>query len=103
MAYYALMYELVSDYLTRRGEFREEHLRLAREARERGEVVMAGAFAEPADKALLVFRGEDSSAAENFARNDPYVRNGLVKHWEVRPWTVVVGGADAAASAAPKG
>jgi uncharacterized protein len=100
MPYYALMYELVPDYLARRGEFREEHLRLAHEAQTRGEVVMAGAFAEPADKALLVFRGDDSSAAENFARNDPYVHNGLVKRWEVRPWTVVIGGADAAASAA---
>jgi uncharacterized protein len=103
MAYYALMYELVPDYLARRGEFREEHLQLAREARQRGEVVMAGAFAEPADKALLIFRGPDSSAAENFARNDPYVRNGLVKQWEVRPWTVVIGGGDAAAPGAPKG
>jgi uncharacterized protein len=102
VAYYVLMYELVPDYLARRGEFREEHLRLARGARERGEVVMAGAFAEPADKALLVFRGEDSSAAESFARNDPYVRNGLVEHWEVRPWTVVIGGTDAAGPAAPK-
>lgn len=93
MAYYALLYELVPDYLARRGEFREEHLWLARETQARGKLVMAGAFAEPADKALLVFRGDDSSVAENFARDDPYVRNGLVKRWEVRPWTVVVGGA----------
>ena len=27
----------------------------------------------------------------NFARSDPYVRNGLVTRWEVRSWTVVIG------------
>ncbi|MDE3109391.1 MAG: hypothetical protein KGL02_05570 [Acidobacteriota bacterium] len=88
------MYELVDDYLTRRGAFRQEHLALAAAAHERGEIVLAGAFAEPLDRALLIFRGADRSAAESFARNDPYVANGLVKRWEVRPWTVVIGGAE---------
>jgi uncharacterized protein YciI len=34
----------------------------------------------------------ERSAAEAFAAADPYVRNGLVTSWRVRPWTVVVGG-----------
>lgn len=91
MNYYALIYDVVDDYLTRRAQYRAEHLQLAREAHERGELLLAGAFAEPADQALLVFRSTDSSVAENFAKNDPYVLNGLVKQWRVRPWTVVVG------------
>ena len=33
MNYYALLYELVDDMVTRRVPFREEHLRLARESR----------------------------------------------------------------------
>jgi uncharacterized protein YciI len=33
----------------------------------------------------------DSSAAEAFARADPYVINGLVKRRHVREWTTVVG------------
>ena len=94
MAYYALIYDLVEDYLARRAAFREEHLRLAAEAHARGELVMGGAFADPLDKALLVFRADDRGVAESFARNDPYVRNGLIKRWEVRPWTVVIGNAD---------
>jgi len=91
MNYYALIYDVVDDYLTRRAQYRAEHLQLAREAHERGELLLAGAFAEPADQALLVFRSTDPSVAENFAKNDPYVLNGLVKQWRVRPWTVVVG------------
>ncbi len=91
MNYYALLYELVDDMVTRRVPFREEHLRLAREARERGELVLAGALAEPVDRALLVFHVDDKSKVEAFARKDPYVVNGLAKKWEVRPWNVVVG------------
>jgi uncharacterized protein len=88
---YILLYQLVADYLARRTAYREEHLRLVREAHQRGELLMAGAFSEPADRALLIFRSADPSSAENFARNDPYVKNGLVTHWEVRTWSVVIG------------
>lgn len=91
MAYFALIYDLVDDYIDRRAPLRAEHLKLASEAHARGEIALAGAFAEPPDKALLIFRGEDASAAERFAQQDPYVNNGLVKKWEVRPWTVVIG------------
>ena len=99
MNYYALFYELVDDMVTRRVPFREEHLRLAREARERGELVLAGALADPVDRALLVFHVDDKSKAESFARKDPYVVNGLAKRWEVRLWNVVVGNEQNASSA----
>jgi uncharacterized protein len=99
MNYYALFYEVVDDFVTRRAPFRQEHLRLAKEARERGEIIFAGALAEPADRALIVFYAPDNSKAESFARKDPYVVNGLVKKWEVRPWNVVVGNEPPASSA----
>jgi uncharacterized protein len=103
MNYYALIYETVDDYVARRAEFRELHLRLAREVRERGELVLAGAFDDPVDRALLVFRVDDKSKVEEFARKDPYVVNGLVNKWEVRLWKVVVGQEQAVSSAAPSG
>jgi uncharacterized protein YciI len=96
MAYYALFYELVDDYLARRAAFREEHLKLAAASHARGELTLGGALAQPADRALLVFRANDRNVAESFARNDPYVINGLVRRWEVRPWTVVIGNSDPA-------
>ena len=98
--YYLLLYDVVDDYVERRAQFREAHLKLAREALERGELVMAGALWEPVDGAALLFRDEDRSVAERFAEADPYVRNGLVTHWRVRRWDVVVG-ADGPAS--PRG
>lgn len=91
MPYFVMFYEVVDDYMTRRAPYREEHLRLAREARLRGELILAGALSDPPDKALLVFRVPDRSVVEGFARNDPYVIHGVVKRWEVRPWTVVIG------------
>jgi uncharacterized protein len=91
MGYFALFYEVGDGFVSRRAPFRDEHLRLAREAHARGELLLAGALAEPADRALLVFQSADKSSAESFAREDPYVVNGLVKRWEVRPWSVVVG------------
>ena len=92
MAYFVLLYDVVDDYMERRIEFRPVHLELATAAYDRGEMVMAGALADPPDGAILVFKGDDASAAERFAENDPYVKNGLVTRWRVRPWTVVIGG-----------
>ena len=92
MSYYALFYrEVVSDFIAKRAEYREEHLGLAREAHARGELILAGALADPTDGALLVFRTGDPSPVQEFVRKDPYILNGLVKRWEIRPWTVVVG------------
>jgi uncharacterized protein YciI len=89
--HFLLFYDVVSDYVDRRAEFREEHLALARAAVARGELVLGGALADPVDGAVLLFRGESPAAAEAFAAVDPYVRNGLVTKWRVRKWTTVVG------------
>src|SRR5260370_30226465 len=91
MKCYAVIYYLVDDYLARRATFREQHLRLAGEAHGRGDLVLAGAFSEPADRALLVFRVPDSSLVERFIASDPYRTPGLVTRWEIRPWSVIIG------------
>jgi len=91
MNYYALIYDFVEDYMERRAQFREEHLSMARQLNERGELLLGGAFADPPDKALLVFRVADKSIVEDFVAKDPYVKNRLAKKWEIRPWTVVIG------------
>jgi uncharacterized protein YciI len=89
--YYALFYDVVDEFVARRTPYREEHLRLAREAHHRGELLLAGALSDPADRALLVFSTADRSRVEDFARQDPYVINGLVTRWEIRSWAVVIG------------
>ena len=91
MTHLLLEYTLADDYLERRTPLREEHLALARAAHERGDLLLAGALAEPADRAVLVWATADRSVVTAFAEQDPYVREGLVTSWTVRPWTVVVG------------
>jgi len=89
--HYLLCYDLASDYLERRAEFRDEHLQLAWEAQERGEIIVAGALSDPADMAVLMFQGESPAVAERFAKADPYVIHGLVTGYRVRQWNTVVG------------
>jgi len=67
--YYILLYDVVDDYINRRAPFRDEHLRVATEAVEKGQVV------------------------EEFVKNDPYVKNDLITNWKIREWTVVIGSA----------
>jgi len=91
MKHFLLFYEVASDYLDRRPQFRAEHLKRAWDSYERGDIVVAGALADPPDGAVLMFRGDDKSVAEDFAKADPYVANGLVTRWYVREWTTVIG------------
>ena len=91
MNYYVLIYHYIDDYLTRRAQFREEHLKLATASNKQGEMILAGAFSNPPDKALLIFHVPDKSIIEDFIKKDPYVNNGLVTKWEIREWTVVIG------------
>ena len=89
--HYLLFYDAVDGYQERRTPFRSAHLKHAAEAVARGELVLGGAFANPVDGAVLLFRGASAETAEAFAKSDPYVLNGLIKSWRVREWTTVVG------------
>lgn len=91
MRHYLLFYDVVDDYLERRAALRDAHLSHAWASSGRGELVLAGALADPVDGAVLLFRAASPEVAADFARADPYVRNGLVTHWRVREWTTVVG------------
>jgi uncharacterized protein YciI len=86
-----LEYTLAEDYLERRAALRDEHLALARAAHERGELLLAGALPDPYDRALLVWTAP-REVVERFVEADPYVSQGLVTGWTVRPWNVVIGG-----------
>ena len=93
--HFLLMYDLAADYLERRAMYRAAHLALAQASAARGEMVLAGALTDPADMAILHFQGDSPAAAEAFAVADPYVTEGLVTRWRVRPWHTVIGAAAA--------
>ena len=91
MKHFLLFYEVGPEYMERRAEFRAAHLEKAWASVGRGELLLAGAILEPIDGAVLLFRGESKEVAEDFARADPYVLNGLVKRWQAREWATAVG------------
>jgi hypothetical protein len=90
--YYLLQYDFVENVVERRAPYREAHLKFAREAFARGEIVMGGALADPVDSAVMIFEADTPSVVEAFAKQDPYVTAGIVTRWRIRPWTVVIGG-----------
>ena len=89
--HYILIYDVVDDYVQRRAQHRDAHLKLATEAHARGELVLGGALTDPVDQAVLVFKSTGPKVAEAFAKSDPYVLNGCVKQWRVRKWMTVIG------------
>ncbi|MBV9081748.1 MAG: YciI family protein [Acidobacteriaceae bacterium] len=89
--HFLLFYDVVDNYTEKRKPVRAAHFAHAQKAYDAGQLVLAGALEEPVDGAVLVFRGPTSASAEAFAKNDPYVLNGLVKQWRVRKWSTVLG------------
>lgn len=87
--YYILFYKTVDNYIELRAPFRGDHLGLVNEFHSDGRLVMAGALADPADGAVLIFKGDTPEAAHEFVERDPYVKNGLITEWSVRQWNVV--------------
>ena len=92
MKHFLLIYDYVPDYLEKRGPLRPAHLEHARASQARDELQLGGAV--PHDKppfGLLLFKAETPAVAEDFARADPYVTQGVVATWRVREWITVVG------------
>jgi uncharacterized protein len=89
--HYLLFYEYVDDVLERRAPLRKAHIGAAWQSHERGELVLGGAYADPVDGALFLFKADSPAVVEEFAKTDPYVTGGIVKHWHVREWSTVAG------------
>lgn len=89
--HYILTYDYVADYLERRTPLRSEHLALAWKYHANGALVLGGVLDEPIDSALILFQAESPDTVHSFVAADPYVRDGLVKSWRVRPWRTTVG------------
>lgn len=91
MNHYLLVYDVAPDYIERRKAFRDAHLEKAWTSQSAGHLVLGGALEDPLDSAVLLFRAPSPDVVEEFARQDPYVLNGVVTRWRVRKWSTVVG------------
>jgi|UniRef100_A0A8J9X3E7 uncharacterized protein YciI len=93
---YILTYEYVPDVLEKRGPFRDEHLRLARDYVTENRAVAGGPTGAVGTNvptgALFLFTDRD--AAREFVARDPYVAHGIVTAHTIQEWNVVVQKAD---------
>lgn len=92
MKHFLLIYTYTPDYIEKRAAHRAVHLEKARASAARDELQLGGAV--PHDEppfGLLLFKSETAAVAEDFAKTDPYVTNGVVTAWRVREWITVVG------------
>ena len=88
---FAVLATYVQNAVNRRAPHREAHLAYARSLRERGVLLMGGAFADPVDAALLIYRATSREEVERYLADDPYVRAGLWPSISIREWTVEIG------------
>jgi uncharacterized protein YciI len=85
-----LFYDYVEDYLTRRTEYRADHLAHAERWKQEGKLEHGGTLHQPPTGALFVFLVDDPAVVADFIAGDPYVLNGLVTEHRVVPWTVAI-------------
>ena len=56
----------------------------------RGELLLIGTFSRPVEEgAMAVFTTR--GAAEAFAKDDPFVLQGIVKDWHIQEWNEILG------------
>jgi uncharacterized protein len=82
---YVLLYESADDVASKAPPLFPDHWARCEEFHTRGTLEMVGTFGDPqAQGAMAIFATRE--AAEEFARDDPFVKGGVVRHWEVRDW-----------------
>jgi uncharacterized protein YciI len=87
---YVLLYESAENVAEKAPLHAAAHSRHWQPFRDRGELLLIGPFGDPQSQgAMAVFTTRE--AAEQFAREDPFVVNGVVSSWEVRAWDESVG------------
>jgi uncharacterized protein YciI len=86
---YVMTYRAVEDFLPLARQHAPAHVERLHEFRDRGLLLMVGTFDEPMNgDAMGVFTTRE--AAEEFVAGDPFVVNGVVASWSVRPWNEVL-------------
>jgi len=80
---YVLFYESADDVAEKAPVHFAAHQARWHEFRERGSLLLIGPFSDRAG-AMGVFTTR--AAAEEFAAGDPFVLQGVIRHWYIREW-----------------
>jgi uncharacterized protein YciI len=87
---YVMFYDSADDVASKApAHFPAHRARLA-DFHARGALLMVGPFGDPQKEgSMAVFTTRE--AAEEFAKEDPFVLNGVVRNWYVREWNEILG------------
>ena len=85
---FAITYHYVPDILERRQPHRAAHLERINQRVAEGKLLLAGAFADPVDGALLVVEAETAGEVFQWIAGDPYTQAGLLTGADVREMNV---------------
>jgi len=88
---YILQYEYVENVLEKRAPYREAHLAGFLKQVQDGNLIIGGAVDHPPTGALSVFRNLTANDIEQFVQQDPYVINGIVTKYTIKPYIAVTG------------
>jgi uncharacterized protein len=81
---YVLFYEPADDVMTKAPAHFPAHEQRLEQFHAAGTLLMVGAFENPQDGSMAVFTTRE--AAEEFAGDDPFVLNGVIRSWRVLGW-----------------
>jgi uncharacterized protein len=82
---YVLFYESADDVMSKAPAVYPAHLARLQDFKALGELLMVGTFADPqADGSMAIFNSRQG--AEDFATEDPFVLQGVVRSWTVKEW-----------------
>jgi len=86
---YVLFYESADDVLSKAPVHFAAHNARLQEFHGRGDILMVGTFGDPQEQgSMAIF--PTRSAAQAFVDGDPFVREGVVRRWEIREWNEVL-------------
>jgi uncharacterized protein len=86
---YVLFYESADDVASKAPAHFPAHKARLDEFHARGDLLLVGTFADAQKNgSMSVFRTRE--AAEEFAREDPFVLNGVVRDWRVLDWNEIL-------------
>ena len=86
---YVLFYESADDVLSKAPAHFPAHEARLKDFHARGDILMVGTFGDPQEQgSMAIF--PTRSAAQAFVDGDPFVREGVVRRWEIREWNEVL-------------
>ncbi len=88
---YILQYDYVDNVLEKRAPYREAHLAVFGKQVQSGNVILGGAIDHPPTGAIMIFRNLTPDDIEQVVQQDPYVANGIVTKYTIKPYIAVAG------------